>query len=367
MLHKFYCFAVLAAMIALPTNADPLTIVSWNASPESAETFERRVADIRDLNTDLAPDILIVLETTGKDGIQWITEALEWDSYYAIVSDFASHPTNAFFALETAVISKVPIESVIEYDASPDGTAPIISSENGFNVPIAEIALSSSGISGFSETVAQSDRGTLRVDLKGGLTIFPIHLKSNRNGACGNLRNAGRALKAAGIEVPASVGAALSGGFLVATREHVRNAQKRERVMAATIHVAEDAINEGRSVMIAGDYNTAFEPGKAGRKLDEDCRLLEFSCDKAPFPASACTGDGFDDTLAMLEDGLVGSSRWTILTADLPRTFDDPAFADLAIDHMAVPTEVSDRFVKATRAGKTYGSDHFPIISIFSE
>ena len=192
-------------------------------------------------------------------------------------------------------------------------------------------------------------------------------MKSNRNGACGNLRNASRALKAAGIEVPESVGAALSGGFSTATREHVRNAQKRERVMAATIRVAEGAITAGRTVLIAGDYNTAFEPGKAGRNLGEDCNLLEFNCDKGPFPASACTGDGFDDTLAMLEDGLIGPSRWKILSADLPRTFDDPAFADLAIDHMAVPADVSAKFIDATRAGKTYGSDHFPIMSIFSE
>lgn len=128
MRHQFYRFAVLATMIVSPVHADPLTIVSWNASPESSETFERRMADIRQLNADLAPDILIVLEATGKDGIRRISEALEWNSYYATVSDFASHPTNAFFALETAVISKVPIERVIEFDASPDGTEPIISS-----------------------------------------------------------------------------------------------------------------------------------------------------------------------------------------------------------------------------------------------
>ena len=207
----------------------------------------------------------------------------------------------------------------------------------------------------------------MRVDLEGGLTIFPVHLKSNRNGTCANLSNARRALTAAGIDVPIAVDPALSNGFGAATREHLRNAQKRERVMAATIRVAEQAVSEGRTVLIAGDYNTAFEPGKAGRNLDDDCSLQDFSCGKAPFPAPACNGDGFDDTLAMLEEGLIEASRWTVLSAALPRTFDDTAFADLAIDHMAVPTNQADSFGTATRADETYGSDHFPIITVLSE
>ena len=209
---------------------------------------------------------------------------------------------------------------------------------------------------------AQTDRGTMRVDLENGLTLFPLHLKSNRVGQCSDLARAGSALRAAGIDVPAEVQAAFDNGFAKATKTRLSNAAKRERVMAATIVVAEDAVADGRTVVIAGDLNTAFETGKSGADLSSDCKLSDFSCAKAPFPEAARSGsDGFDDTLGMLEAGLVGDTKWTVLSKGLPRTYDDPAFANAAIDHIVVPVADSDRFSTAIRASETYGSDHYPI------
>ena len=82
-----------------------------------------------------------------------------------------------------------------------------------------------------------------------------------------------------------------------------------------------------------------------------------------PLPVAACAGgDGYDDTLGgVLEAGLVGRTKWKVLSRHLPRTYDDPIFANFAIDHIAVPTGVAGTFSKALRGTKTYGSDHFPI------
>jgi hypothetical protein len=53
----------------------------------------------------------------------------------------------------------------------------------------------------------------------------------------------------------------------------------------------------------------------------------------------ACAaGDGYNDTLGgILEAELVGRTKWKELSRHLPRTYDDPAFADFAIGHIAVP------------------------------
>ena len=135
-------------------------------------------------------------------------------------------------------------------------------------------------------------------------------------------------------------------------------------MMAAVLVEANQAVADGPTVLIAGDFNIAFEPGKSGRRHD-DCRLKDFSCAQAPFPREACRGDGFDDTLAILERPLVGNRPWTFLTRTLGRTYDSEKFADLAIDHMAVPSDQSSMFATATKSEDNYGSDHLAVITDF--
>jgi hypothetical protein len=124
--------------------------------------------------------------------------------------------------------------------------------------------------------------------------------------------------------------------------------------------------------IIAGDFNTGFEPGKAGNSF-ADCTLQNFSCESGPFPALACRdGDGYDDTLAILENGLVGDVRWAVLSKDLLRTYqgdERPQYADRAIDHIAVPLPHMSRFTVAERPGSDkgdrFGSDHYPITTTY--
>ena len=360
--------AFLSAGVLCPTAvlAEPVKIVSWNMGPRLLEGLESRANDIEAMNEALAPDVVVLIEVAGLNEARRIAELLGWPDYFGAVTNWSTMINQVNFALETAVISKIPIERVVEFDASVDGLHSAFSNSDPEDaaVPVDEKLLSSTGISGVNP-LARSDRGTMRVDLENGLTIYPVHLKSNRNDWCFRAESAVGELQDLGFEPPEGLADLFDNGFAKATDEHKLNAIKRERVLAATKVSADKAKAEGRIVVIAGDYNTALEPGKAGSAF-ADCTLANFSCAKAPFPAAACTGgDGFDDTLAILTAPLVADAQWSLLSKDLPRTYDDSAFADRAIDHIAVPADQAARFSTAERADEAFGSDHFPIFVIF--
>lgn len=360
----------LACALAIGANmafAEDIRIVSWNASPNFAEGLQERLEDFSELATELQPDVLILVETGGDIEVRMIAEQLGWDDYAAVTSNWAIADTNIYFALEAAIISRIPIERVVEYDTSLDGHHEVFGPNGDLPGLVSEQILTADGIPGFGQTLAKTDRGTMRVDLANGLSIFPLHLKSNRNSACSGLSGALRTMDRYNFSVDPSATTAPDMGFEGATQAHLSNAAKRERIMGATARIAAQAVVEGRVAVIAGDMNTSFEPGKAGTAI-EDCDLENFSCAAAPFPASACSnGDGFDDTLGMLTAGLVENQSWTILSEGLGKTYDSNVFSDLAIDHFGVPVEYSERFSTATKASNTYGSDHFPIITTYSE
>lgn len=356
------CYSI---SVAFPAFSEETKIVSWNASPSLYEALSNRTEDFARIVNDLDPDVLVLIEMAGDLEVREIARSLGWAKYYGVTSNWGVLSTQVYFALEAAVISKIPIVAAIEYDASPDGHHELFSHSGTVSGLVAEKQLSASGIPGFGDTLRATDRGTIRVDLENGLTIFPVHLKSNRNSACSSMNDAVKTLEKNSIVVPQDAVRFLENGFPAATAATASNAKKRERVMAAVTIAANEAISSGRTAVIAGDFNTGYEPGKFGKQI-ADCQLSNFSCAKGPFPVSACQGgDGYDDTLGMLEEGLVGTAKWKILSRGLGRTYDDEAFSDHAIDHIAVPTAAASRFSEAARALETYGSDHFPIFSVF--
>ena len=345
---------------ALPASAET-KIVSWNVSPQLLETVRARQKDMNDLNVALEPDVLILLEVAGFEEAKVLADGRNWPNYYLAVTDWAKMKNNVSFALEAAVISKVPIEKVIEYDPKPDGTHPVIDQTGAeISVPVSEVEVDAAGIPGINQ-LSGFDRVSMRVDLSNGLSVFPVHLKSSRNSTCYLASDINKNLRRLGLPENPNVPDMLENGFAAATKENVSSAMKRERVIAAVKLEADKAVAEGRDVLIAGDFNTSFEPGKVGSSLD-DCTLQDFTCEKAPFPAAACSdGDGFDDTFAILSESLVGKGKWTILTEGLGSTYDDDAFADRAIDHIAVPISQTTKFGTTNKAPKVFGSDHFPI------
>jgi hypothetical protein len=63
--------------------------------------------------------------------------------------------TQTSTAIETAVISKVPITRVIEFDTRPDKTHPVITAafpQGNSAIPVSEETLDSRGISGVEAT-----------------------------------------------------------------------------------------------------------------------------------------------------------------------------------------------------------------------
>lgn len=366
-------FLLALPLLAASASAEPVKIVSWNTKASLLEGREKHRADIENFARTMRPDVVVLVEVADENDAhkmaQWVASALGWPNYYGFVTNWSTSSTQVYEGLEAAVVSRFPITRAIEYDASPDGVHQAFSKGgNAPEVAVEERQLTSVGVPGIN-ALGRHDRGTMRVDLDNGLTIFPVHLKSNRSGQCINLSDAVKSLEALALPVPDAARSMLTKGFDAATAEHRLNAIKRERIIGATAIVAEEALKDGRTVVIAGDFNTAFELGKAGSTF-ADCTLKNFSCAPEPFPPEACSdGDGFDDTLAILERALVGLTHWAILSKDLQRTFKekrDEHFADRAIDHIAVPQAVRANFSLAERGPKTFGSDHYPISTIFT-
>lgn len=354
-----------AALLATNSCAADVKVISWNVAASPYEKVLARAPDYKKMADTLSPDVIVLIELTGRPDIKAIADAIDWQTYYATVSDGQVQGDEIHAGLEVGVLSKLPITSVIEFDPKPEGHVHQVFTnakpDGDSSIPVKEAPLKGIDMMGLAAT----DRGTLRVDLANGLTVFPVHLKSNSNDACFAADDAIKDLKKLGLTPVPALQAVLDNGSDVKAKADKDNAFKRERVIAATKTVADLAVAEGRTVLIAGDWNTSFEPGKFGQSFD-DCQLAAFSCAKAPFPASACSGDGYDDTFTILTVPLAGSQKWTMLTKDLGRTFDEMEFADKAIDHMAVPDAAAQAFAAPKVGPDTFGSDHFPILTVWA-
>lgn len=362
---------ILSAMVAPSIGFAKTEIVVWNAQASLEEKTSERLDDFKSFAETTDPDVIVLIEMSGESSVESFVSQLDWPEVYHITSDLAQLSTNVFFALEMAVISKRPIENVVEYDTSLDGVRPVRTESGSVLDVVTEELLTSNGIPNFGQPLARTDRGTIRVDLDNGLSIFPVHLKSNRAGSCSGPRDALKTIERNNFSLSPALRAQLEGaydaGFPEATAEHISNAQKRERVIAAVAREAQNAIDAGRHAVILGDFNTAYEEGKKG-DLPGDCALQAFSCRKAPFPANACSdGDGYDDTLAILEQGYASAAKWNVLSKSLPRTYDDTAFADAAIDHVAVPVSSQEKFTDIRRGNELFGSDHYPVSVTFAD
>ena len=348
LLRLLFTVGVIGILIApspgLNISAKDVKLVSWNFQTHRDVKIESRKSNFRNLDSALQPDVLILVELADGPHLKLIAKWLGWKSYYAVASDWHRHHENMPNAsLETAVISKLPIEGVIEFDAGPDDYTYSVFSNTKSQLPTVEEAQLETWGKGEFGTINRRDRGTMRVDLDNGLSIFPVHLKSNYIRGCGRLSEE---------EV---------------IQEHKENAQKRERIMAAVAKLGAEAVGEGRIVVIAGDLNTAFEEGKAGTEI-ADCELTYSGCAREPFPPSQCVGgDGFDDTLGMLSEGLIDQHKWSVLTKGVTRTYDSGRFSDAAIDHFAIPVKWKKAFKGTEKAQQTFGSDHFPIMTIFND
>jgi hypothetical protein len=128
---------------------------------------------------------LCSVEAAGQPEAEFIAKSLGWENYHAVMSDFDKVRDSAYTGLEMVVISKKAIESGVEFDTDRDGTHESFGAGELVNrLPqVVEKVIENTALPTLGSFTVR-DRGTLRIDLKNGLTIFAVHLKSNQNPPC---------------------------------------------------------------------------------------------------------------------------------------------------------------------------------------
>ena len=292
--------------------AEKIRIVTWNVREAfTVGDVTKRKADFAAAAKSLDPDIILLQEIVSQQVAVAIRNAMGLKGYHVVCSNFTTDaPTHAAF--EVAIISRFPIAQVIEYDPSPSGPD---------DEDVEEAPLEPSKKLGLAKVT--TDRGFLWAhvpDKK--ITLAVVHLKSSR-GAVG--------------------------------KSDKTNAQKREFVIAAVAaSVNEDrGLFPGYAYLVAGDFNVGHsDPKKNGTDLDEDC----FS--------NCGSKDLYDDTHALLAEGLVGSLKMKNLALSIPdSTF--PDFPGSPIDNIYVSGDLAGRFSNAQKASNGFGSDHLAVSTVF--
>jgi endonuclease/exonuclease/phosphatase family metal-dependent hydrolase len=147
-----------------------LRIVNWNAQalfePSAAQT---RTTDFQQFAQDLKPDILLLQEVTKLATVEKVRDLMGLEGYHIVMSDFEQNDGGEFNALEVAIISRLPVANVLEFDRSPD---------NQPGDP-AEQKLERVDLLGIAETGVS--RGFLYAEVpEVNLTLIVTHLKSMR-------------------------------------------------------------------------------------------------------------------------------------------------------------------------------------------
>ena len=114
-----------------------------------------------------------------------------------------------------------------------------------------------------------------------------------------------------------------------------------------------DLKNQGKNVVVTGDYNIAHHPidvyspknceGKSGYLPEERAWLDEIE------------KEGFIDTFRMFDDGENNFSWWSYRTRARERN------AGWRLDYFYVNEEIKDKVVSAKILADVYGSDHCPV------
>jgi len=308
--------ALAISFAATATSAAEIRIATWNVHEGmSVEHLASRSDDFRRAGLAIKPDVLLVQEVTSLKVVEAVRDRLGLKGYHCACSDFAPDDRPDFAFLEVGIISRYPLDEVIEFDATPDSGS---KSEAPFEMPITPLVKR-----GIYRPVGDV-RGFLwaRIDqLK--LTVAVLHLKSSRGANSGP--------------------------------DDFDNALKREFIAAAVATgVVEDRdIWPDYSCIVGGDINVGHSDlSKNGAKLHVD--------DDTPGP----NRDGYDDTHALFRGGIISGLKMHNLVGHLTRpTF--PSFPSTPIDNLYVTGPGEKRFSPATIMDETFGSDHCPVVSVY--
>jgi endonuclease/exonuclease/phosphatase family metal-dependent hydrolase len=305
----------MSSLPAWSQDSQSLRIVDWNVEalfePSAAQD---RSEDFQKFVDDLKPDILLLQEVTKLATVEKVRDLMGLEGYHIVMSDFEQNDSGRFNALEVAILSRLPLVNVLEFDRSPD---------NQTGDPD-EQKLERVDLLGIAET--GTSRGFLYAEApEANLIVIVTHLKSS-NGLIGEPDR--------------------------------QNAQKRELVAAAIAEQVNDILmREGnaQTVLVAGDFNVGeTDAAKNGSVLAED-------------HAGSQAGDLYDDTHAILSAGLIGGLQMTSLTKSLGReTYVGASFPGTGpIDVIYVAGPSVNQFTLASAGTHAYGSDHLPVFTTF--
>lgn len=310
---------VLVLLGAVSAVAEDIKVVLWNGEELfDADAVDARSADIREFAEDTKPDILLIDEVASLRAVEAVRDivadvtGMKYESY---CSDFTQRDDLRHGSFEVGIISRFPAAQVAEFDPTPDNKL------YGRDGEPEEVALDAKSLLKLGLKRAGSERGFLWArftDLK--LTVAVTHLKSSQ-GASG--------------------------------MPDYENAIKREYVAAAmALSVLNDKqLFPDHSMIVAGDINVgATDSGKNGTDLDEDT-----------FDGS---GDGYDDTHAILGGGLINGLKMKNLTEGVGETYYDARGRFVGtgpIDNIYVTGARQDTFGTAQKTTDRYNSDHFAV------
>ena len=297
--------------------AEEVTIALWNGQ----ELFNRRAVDdqredIERFFREIKPDVFVIDEVCSHKVVVEVAKIMkrvnDTEFLHVACSDFVQDDYEEHSSFEVGIISKYPLSKVVEYDVTPDNQP--YGRENEPN----ERPLNADSLLKLGLDKARPSRGFLwaRIDdLK--ITICATHLKSSRSGV------------------------------------ELENAMKREYVTAAmALSVNEDKrILPGYSQLVIGDLNVgATDDDKNGVDLDVDVEDEDEE------------GDRFDETHALLSEGIVGGLRMKNLTKDVGETYDSTRFPGSGpIDNIYVTGQHESAFSAGEKSDSTFGSDHFAV------
>lgn len=318
---------MLAAVLTASAVADSVRIVTWNVySCKSIAEVDKRGDDFKQAFEVMQPDILLLQEVNSKAVVERILRnaGQQVSAWHVVCTEFSPGDGEGWGDLEVAIASRYPITSAIEYDPQPDGNT---------TSKLTELPLAPNPKLGIEPVTAHRGFLWARIGSKQ-LTLICMHLKSSRGKH--------------GVE-------------------DYENAKQREYVAGA---IAACVLDDQRmfpqdAQLVAGDMNVGVrDRTKNGERLDEDC--LEDDCAGL---------DGYDDTHALLRAGLVGGLRMHNLfnSHQMSKQTTYPGFPGSPIDNIYVSGGGAYRFhgarivvYPAGSTAETFGSDHRPVLAIYS-
>ena len=383
----------IALLLAGIQPAGAFSLMTWNVAEGSVETVTRREPDILRLGATLRgrlqgslPDVLVLQEVTSYAAAMRVARAFGYQAGTVAASDSGSDREIWPFALEVAIVTARPVVSVTSYQSRADNkpfVAALATGDVSYGT-VTPVAVPAAVALPPNEPIP---RAILRVEIEGNTVIYGVHLNSSGLGFCrlddamkgaAELRRKAEALglsaeaqniQAAMDRVRQEIGRARDPGIHATKQEALRRVRTREAAAGAVAALAAVDQRAGKTVFVAGDFNTPLnEPCKTGKRLEEDFEPM-LGCATRLDPASCGTRDGFDDTYAVLTSGVVEGVRFKVLTEGLGRTYVKGNFVDSPIDNVLVAGPGADAPFTAAKimeegSNPAFGSDHTPVLVV---